>query len=121
MTSLALGLATLGLFALVIALELRDRRRARRPILEGKLLLVNTPKPDDQTLQGVCRAELAGGGLLLEGAVYIDRVPVRGGGEEPREVPAGTVVLPRYSFAQIVGEGRLGDVVDQAVAELEER
>jgi hypothetical protein len=112
--------AGLIVVAVLVYRDLRDRRLAdaveraaarrhelelaaleRGGELEGELVIVNTPRPDDQTLKGVCRRELASGGLVLEAAVYLERRPSRGS-EEVDEVPAGDVVVPAYSFAQIV-------------------
>jgi hypothetical protein len=69
--------------------------------LVGELVVVNTPKPDDQTLRGVCTRELKSGGLVLEAAVYLEREWSKGA-EVAREVPAGDVVVPAYSWAQVV-------------------
>lgn len=79
--------------------ELAEHRRSP---LEGELVIVNTPRPDDQSIKGVCVRDLGrAGGMVLEAAVYLDR-GIEHGREVPREVPAGDVVVDRYSWAQIV-------------------
>lgn len=88
-----------------LELELADARAARadleRSPLLGRTVIANTPRPDDRAIRGVVARELDGGGLLLQGAVYLDPA---GDPSNPgiREVPAGELVVPRVSFAQII-------------------
>lgn len=70
--------------------ELEQDRRLR--VLEGELVVVNTPKPDDQSIRGVVRQELESGLLVLTGAVYLER-DVDHGRQVVREVPAGDVAV----------------------------
>lgn len=84
----------------------------RQDPLEGELVIVSTPKPDDQSIRGLVTRTTPAGGLLLTGAVYLERQTVRGGREEVVEVPAaGAIVVPAFSSAQIIT-----DVVAQAEA-----
>lgn len=85
----------------VAELEGELAARAASP-LEGELVIVNTPAPDDQSIRGVVVRELNDGGLLLAGAVYLERVTARGGLEEVQERHVGDVIVPSYSFAQRV-------------------
>lgn len=101
----------------LVSLEADALDRERRTSLEGKLVVVNTPRPDDQTIRGVCRRELFDDegrptALVLEAAEYVDSEHVRGE-DRARRTPIGTVTVPAYSFAQHVPP-RQGD------AELEE-
>lgn len=78
-----------------------------RRVLEGELVVVNTPKPDDQSVRGVVRQELESGLLVLAGAVYLDRDRDRGR-DTVREVPVGDVVVggPRLGgFVQVLYAG----------------
>lgn len=82
--------------------ELEQARRAR--VLEGELVVVNTPKPDDQSIRGVVDRELDNGLLCLKAAVYLERDVARGR-ETVREVPVGDVVVagPKLGgFAQVL-------------------
>lgn len=88
-----------------LELELADARErqaaeAARPLV-GRTVIANTPRPDDRSIRGVVVRELEGNGLVLQGAVYLDP---SGDPNNPgiREVPAGELVVPRYSFAQII-------------------
>lgn len=87
--------------------RLEDLALARqRSPLEGELVLVNTPKPDDQTIRGVCRRELRDEtgrpvGIVLEAAEYVG-TELHRGEERPTRTPIGDVVVPAYAFAQIV-------------------
>lgn len=65
---------------------------ANRRVLEGELVVVNTPKPDDQSVRGVVRQELESGLLVLAGADYLERDHDRGR-ETVRVVPVGDVVV----------------------------
>lgn len=82
--------------------EFRERQAEleRSPLL-GRTVIANTPRPDDRAIRGVVARELDDGGLLLQGAVYLDPA---GDPSNPgiREVPAGELVVPRISFAQII-------------------
>lgn len=85
--------------------ELEQAKRTR--VLEGELVVVNTPRPDDQSVRGVVEQELDNGLLVLKGAVYLERIPGRGR-EEVREVSVGDVVVagPRLGgFAQVLYAG----------------
>jgi hypothetical protein len=84
----------------VLELELAKLRgELEESDLVGELVIVNTPRPDDQTLKGVCRRDRGPDrGLVLEAAVYLEP---RGQGQVA-EVAAGDVVVPAYSWAQIV-------------------
>lgn len=83
-------------------LEELELERRRSP-LEGELVIVNTPRPDDQTLRGVCLRDLGRErGMVLTAAEYVDTELARGE-EKPRRTPlVGEVHVPAYSFAQIV-------------------
>lgn len=71
--------------------------------LEGELVIVNTARPDDQSIRGLVARETAAGALVLTGAVYLERNAVRGGREEVIEVPAaGAIVVHNPSTTQIV-------------------
>jgi hypothetical protein len=71
----------------------RDLEQSRRlRVLEGELVVVNTPKPDDQSVRGVVRQELESGLLVLAGADYLERDHDRGR-ETVRVVPVGDVVV----------------------------
>lgn len=78
-----------------------EAERAASPLV-GRTVVVNTPRPDDQALRGVVTRELEDGGVVLAGAAYLDRVEVRGGGAEVREVPAGDVVVTRVAWVQLL-------------------
>lgn len=90
-----------------LELELADARErqaaeAARPLV-GRTVIANTPRPDDRSIRGVVARELENGygGLVLQGAVYLDP---SGDPSNPgvREVSAGELVVPRVSFAQII-------------------
>jgi hypothetical protein len=111
-----IGLILVVALAAAVVIALRTQRRARelerkleqrRRPLEGELCVIHTPKPDDQSLRGVVRAELDRGALVLSAAVYLEREGGERGGEVLREVPVGDVVIPAYSWAQIAASGAL--------------
>lgn len=79
-----------------------ERASARSSPLVGRLVIANTPKPDDQAFRGVVTRELEGTGLVLTAATYLDREVGKGGAETLREVPAGDVVIRRVAWAQII-------------------
>lgn len=84
---------TLVLVAVVLALLARLRRGGLEDLLVGKTVVVNTPKPDDQSFRGVVREELATGELVLGAAIYYERRWGRGGQEVAAEVVVGDVVV----------------------------
>lgn len=69
-------------------LEDRDGR------LVGRYVIVNTPKPDDQTLRGWVRAEHEDGALELGQAELLTTGP----GGEVQVIAAGDVLIRSYSF-----------------------
>lgn len=98
MEALLAGALAAALVALLIVVALLARaRRDRRP-LQGEHVIVNTPKPDDQSLRGFCVEELSRDRLRLTGAVYLEP----DGRSGVVEVPAGDVVVPAYSWAQVI-------------------
>lgn len=81
--------------------------------LVGRLVAVNTPNPDDQSIRGVCTRELEDGGLVLSPAVYMDTVRTRGGELQVQERPMAAAVIPRYAWAQIIdADGEGGELVE---------
>lgn len=88
--------------------------------LEGELVIVNTARPDDQSIRGFVVRETAAGALVLTGAVYLERNAVRGGREEVIEVPAaGAIVVHNPSSTQIVTDVyRRGEDDDQGAGVL---
>lgn len=99
---LALGLAAAALLlslALAVAgataaLYFRHRSTSSVPSrLEGELVLVNTPRPDERTFRGLVVRELPAGELELRGAEELERVPARGG-EDVRTLRMGDAIVP---------------------------
>lgn len=85
--------------------------------LVGRLVSVNTPNPDDQSIKGVCARQLADGGLVLEAAVYMDTVRGRDQVVEVVERPIGTAIVRAYSWAQVLeADGSPGERVESDVA-----
>lgn len=85
--------------------ELAEAAHSR--VLEGELVVVNTPKPDDQSVRGVVNRELESGLLVLTAAVYLERDRARGR-DTVREVPVGDVVVagPKLGgFVQVLYAG----------------
>jgi hypothetical protein len=79
--------------------ELEDElQRARGPLV-GQLVVVNTPRPDDQSIRGVITAQLDDGGFVLAGAELLETIRDRGG-DQVVEQQIGDVVVPRYSWLQ---------------------
>lgn len=103
LSAAALLLSTAAIaFTAGLAWARRDRRASEsgrgRPSLEGRRVIVNTPKPDDQAIRGVVVQELEDGGYALAAAEYLE--PAQGG--TIREVKAGDVIVPRASWIQLV-------------------
>lgn len=102
------------------ALLERELEERRREPLEGELVIVTTPKPDDRSMRGLVSRVTDAGALVLTGTVYLETQATRGGGVEIREVPAaGVTVVPSYSRAQIVTDvvGQAEDTNDAELAE----
>lgn len=102
---LALGLALAALLLSLVALAaagaitaaLYLRHRSSSPSvpsrLEGELVLVNTPRPDERAYRGLVVRELPAGELELRGAEELERVPTRGG-EDVRALRVGDAIVP---------------------------
>lgn len=75
--------------------------------LEGRTVVVNTPKPDDQAFRGVVLRDLKDDGVVLAAAVYLERESSREG-ETVREVPAGEVHVRRVAWTQLLNPTQEG-------------
>lgn len=80
-------------------LELELAELTASPIV-GKVVVVNTPRPDDQSIRGVVTRELEDGGVVLTAAVVLETVVDRAGESSVEERPAGDVVVRRVSWVQ---------------------
>jgi hypothetical protein len=97
-TALALSLLALVLAAAAGAcggLSLLHARRRRTGLQLGETYIVNTARPDDQSIRGVLVRELPSGAIMLAAAAYLDA-------DGTETAIAGDVVLPAFSWAQRV-------------------
>jgi hypothetical protein len=78
----------------IAELEADLERRDGRPELEGRYVIVNTPKPDDQSLRGWVRRQYPDGALELRDADLLERAP---NGDVVAQ-PAGEVLVPVNSW-----------------------
>jgi hypothetical protein len=78
-----------------------DLERYRTGPLLGQRVIVNTPRPDEQSIRGVVTIELDSGGLVLAAAELLETVHDRDG-EHVEAQAIGDVVVPAYSWAQRV-------------------
>jgi hypothetical protein len=78
----------------VAELEAELERRDGGPQLEGRYVIVNTPKPDDQSLRGWVRRQYATGALELADADLLERGPT---GDLVAQ-PAGVVLIPANAW-----------------------
>lgn len=78
----------------VAELEAELEARSAGPDLEGRYVIVNTPKPDDQSFRGWVRREYPGGELELTNAELLEPGP---DGTVVAQ-PAGTVLVERHSW-----------------------
>lgn len=70
-----------------------ESMRAGLCSLEGRHCVVNTKRPDDQSIRGVVSEQYDDGGLLLRAAAYLEP-----GGQE---LDAGDVYLPGSSVSSV--------------------
>lgn len=77
----------------VAELEAELERRDGGPELEGRYVIVNTPKPDDQSLRGWVRRQYPSGALDLADAELLERIDGRLVAQ-----PAGSVFVPANSW-----------------------
>lgn len=98
MTLAALGLGVVALIgvAAVVLIQVCSTRRLEAALerpqpLVGRYVQLNTKRPDDQTLRGVCVEEFPDGSVMLAGAEYLEP------GGNPLD--AGQVYVPISSIA----------------------
>lgn len=82
--------------ALVVAFVMARRRWRHAGELGGRCVIVNTRRPDDQSVRGWVRSQHPDGTLELARAVYLEP-----GADGVQEVAAGDVWIPAASISWV--------------------